>query len=724
MARSPQPGLWLGALGLGFVSLAGQVIFLRELSASLGGNELALGLLLGSWLLWTGAGSLLADKVRWPNPLAPAIAYAQLGLLFPLTVLAIRLVRPLLGLLPGEVVGLLFLLPIAFIIVAPFGFIVGALFVLLSRTYPQGGANRVYLFEALGAVLGGLVTTFLLVPFCSNLAISLLVGGLCLGLGLWLGRKGSRLLLWFGGGFLTLLLALSGVAHQPLERWSLAQQWKGFEVIEATNSPYGAITAVRQAEQISLYQQGGLVFSYPDPLSAEEAVHFGLLEHPHPKTALLIGNGLGGSLTEALKYRGLTLDYVDLDPKLLSLALGLLPYQDYGKENRLRIHFADARRYLAGSNARYDVILLNLPVPSTAQLNRFYTREFFALAKAHLSPGGVLAFRLPGQENYLSPELADFLASIRRTLQEVYPEVAVLPGGTAVFLASSTPHALTRSPDTLIARLGERDIPTVFVSASYLPDRLASSRLERLDRFLDDARSQVNTDGRPICYYFDALLLSSHFRSAEKALVASLSLVPLWAFALLFCLGLSALLLQGPSAKPLLAIATVGTISMALEVLCLVAFQTYSGALYSGIGLLLAAFMAGLALGAWAFQRKSRQTLLSLKRLQGALFLLPLVGLLLIRAASFLGGTRLSDYLFPLFLGIAGLVCGAAFPVANGLYLRSRPQAQGTAYGLDLLAACVGALLASAVLLPLHGMAATLLFLSFLALLPLLAFLV
>lgn len=84
----------------------------------------------------------------------------------------------------------------------------------------------------------------------------------------------------------------------------------------------------------------------------------------------------------------------------------------------------------------------------------------------------------------------------------------------------------------------------------------------------------------------------------------------------------------------------------------------------------------------------------------------------------------LSDYLFPFFLGVSGLVCGAAFPVANGLYLRSRPMALGMAYGLDLLAACVGALLASAVLLPLHGMTATLLFLSFLAMLPLLAFLI
>jgi hypothetical protein len=97
--------------------------------------------------------------------------------------------------------------------------------------------------------------------------------------------------------------------------------------------------------------------------------------------------------------------------------------------------------------------------------------------------------------------------------------------------------------------------------------------------------------------------------------------------------------------------------------------------------------------------------------------------LLLTRGLSTLSGAGFSDALLPGFLGIAGIACGAVFPVANGLYLQGRPKALGTAYGLDLLAACLGALLTSAVLLPLHGMTATLLFLSFLSLLPLLAFL-
>lgn len=723
-ARSHRAGLFLGAIGLGFVSITGQVLLLRELASSLGGNELALGLTLGSWLLWTGAGSLFANKIRWHNPLAPAFAYAKAGVLFPLTILAIRLIRPWLGILPGEAVGLLTILPTALMIVAPFGFLVGALFVLLSTSFPKEGTNRVYLLEALGAAIGGVLTTFLFIPFFPNLAIAFLIGSLCIFACFVLSSEHSLLLRWFGWILLPVLLILSGVLHQPLERWSLSQEWKGFELLEATNSPYGAITVVSQAEQVSVFQQGSLVFSYPDPLSAEEAVHFGLLEHPSPKTALLIGNGLGGGLSEALKHPALNLEYVDLDPKLLSVARRVLPKQAPPAPGQVRIHLADPRRYLSATRDRYDVILLNLPVPATAQLNRFYTREFFTLVKAHLTPGGILAFRLPSEENYLSPELSDFLSSIRKTLRGAFPEVAVLPGGTAIFLASEAQRVLTRNPDSLIARLRERNIKTAFVSEYFLPDRLAPFRQERFGAALDKAQAQVNTDAQPICYYFDALLFSSHFRSSEKAVVAFLSKVPLWVFAILFCLGLSILLLHGHSSWPLLAIVSAGFTSMALEVLSLVVFQTYSGALYSGIGLLLAAFMVGLAFGSWLFQRAARQTLFALKLLQGILVILPMMFLILIRCASAPGLTRISDILFPFFLGIAGIICGAVFPVANGLYLSSRPKALGTAYGLDLLGASLGAILVSAVFLPLHGMSATLLLLTFLALLPFLAFLV
>jgi spermidine synthase len=62
------------------------------------------------------------------------------------------------------------------------------------------------------------------------------------------------------------------------------------------------------------------------------------------------------------------------------------------------------------------VIILNVPDPQTAQLNRFYTAEFFRSARDHLAPGGLLALQLRSSEDYISPDLAEFLRCIHHTL--------------------------------------------------------------------------------------------------------------------------------------------------------------------------------------------------------------------------------------------------------------------------------------------------------------------
>ena len=85
---------------------------------------------------------------------------------------------------------------------------------------------------------------------------------------------------------------------------------------------------------------------------------------------------------------------------------------------------------------RYDLIFINLPYPSTLQLNRFYTREFFQMAREILAEDGVLVVGAPGILTYMSPELRDLNAVIYETLVEVFPHVRPIPGDYNLFLAS------------------------------------------------------------------------------------------------------------------------------------------------------------------------------------------------------------------------------------------------------------------------------------------------
>ena len=225
-----------------------------------------------------------------------------------------------------------------------------------------------------------------------------------------------------------------------LETWSLDRFWRGFHLLATVNSDYGSLAVLETGTERSLYENGVALFHVPDPAAAEEAVHYALLEHPAPHTLLLIGGGANGALREALKHPGLSrVDYVELDPAILDLAGRYFPIEG---DPRVHIHATDGRLFLRTSPLRFDVIIVNAPDPQTAQLNRFYTVEFFREAAQKLSDTGLLSFQLTASENYISPELAAFLRSINQTLRTVFPQVATIPGDTVHFFAARRPGVL------------------------------------------------------------------------------------------------------------------------------------------------------------------------------------------------------------------------------------------------------------------------------------------
>ena len=167
------------------------------------------------------------------------------------------------------------------------------------------------------------------------------------------------------------------------------------------------------------------------------------------------------------------------------------------------------------------MIILNVPDPQTAQLNRFYTAEFFRSAREHLAPGGLLALQLRSSEDYISPDLAEFLRCIQRTLDEVFPYVVAIPGETIHFFAATRPGVLTDDPQTLIARLQERNLKTQYVREYFIPFRMMPDRMAQVREQLQPlASTPVNRDFEP-----DRVLL--RHRAVEHAVQVGLfALVP------------------------------------------------------------------------------------------------------------------------------------------------------------------------------------------------------
>ena len=259
-----------------------------------------------------------------------------------------------------------------------------------------------------------------------------------------------------------------------------------------------------------------ILASAPDENAAEEAVHYALLEHPAPRQLLLIGGGVNGSIAQALKHPTVErIDYVELDPALIDMARQFFPVQSAPvvSDPRVHVHYADGRYYLKTVGDTFDVIILNVPDPQTAQLNRFYTAEFFRSARDHLASGGLLALQLRSSEDYISPDLAEFLRCIHHTLREVFPYVVAVPGETIHFFAATRPDVLTDNPQTLIARLQERNLKTQYVREYFIPFRMMPDRMVQVREQLRPlASTPVNRDFEPIAYYFDVVLWSAQFK--------------------------------------------------------------------------------------------------------------------------------------------------------------------------------------------------------------------
>ncbi|NIN00993.1 MAG: hypothetical protein GTO24_23775 [candidate division Zixibacteria bacterium] len=727
----------LACILLGFSSMVAQIVLFREMMVSFYGNELCLGVMLAVWLLWVGIGSALGNRIapkRSNSAERLSLWYFLISVAALSTIIVIRFSKQILGTAPAEIVGFL---PMFFFAFAAMSFLclcLGITFVLNSKSWTLDesfvfSVNRVYLWESVGAALGGLLVTFLLIPNLSNFTISFLLFSLNLlfcSLVLTKGRRrATKVMTW-----LAVVMLLGGFSgsrlDKLLDRFTAARMWRGLPLVYSQDTRYGNIAVTKQHEQVTFYQNGLMLFSYPDDFSAEEAVHFALLEHPRPRSLLLIGGGVGGALSQALKYDSLKIDYVEVDPDLIRIAEAYLPAAETQtlKNPWIDIHFMDGRLFVkkkfgSGTQKLYDLVILNLPDPYTAQLNRFFTLEFFSMIRSILNDDGVFSFRVSSAENYISKELSLYLSSVYRTLKSSFQEVKVLPGSNNVFIASKTKGVLFEDWQTMIERLEQRGIYTRFVNQNYLPDRLSQLRVEFLRSAFSRETGRVNYDLNPVCYFYNSILWSKQFKSLEKALLLSLSQIrPAWflgAAVLIFSLAFwwCVLFWSRGSNLALAAIFVAGFTSIFVEIIVVLSFQIFYGYVYSMIGVIFTLFMLGLAAGALAVQRVAEKRKINFRGLV-LVQLLQVVFVLCVLAAvwtfskSSPSGAGVMVLLFSI-ITVSGVLGGVEFALANHLFLQMRTTKKaGTGYAFDLFGASLSSVLASAVLIPLLGIPAAL----------------
>ncbi|UCG27215.1 MAG: hypothetical protein JSV24_09590, partial [Bacteroidales bacterium] len=467
-----------------------------------------------------------------------------------------------------------------------------------------------------------------------------------------------------------------------LDLFAKKHLFRNQEIVFLKETPYGNLTITRTGDQLNYYENYILLFNTLNTVASEEAVHYAMVQHPDPKSVLLVSGGVSGILDEILKYPVDTIDYLEINPSLIKAAR---QFQSLPESDKIIIYNRDARLFVKDTYRTYDIVLLNVPPPGSAQVNRFYTWEFFQELQQLLTPSGIICLGMPSTINYMSEEAVEVNSIIYNTLQSVFAHVDIIPGEKNIYLASNKELSLA------VAKLVEqKGIQNEYVNQYYIDDRLMLDRrnivLNSLDRDAD-----LNFDFIPRAYLKQISYWLSFF---------DLNYWVLWIP--LFCLILFLIFRRDPVN---IGMFTGGFAASSIEILLLIVFQIVYGYLYHVTGIIITLFMAGLATGPLI-----RKKILPKVRLRHFILVQSAIGTFAIILPLFFLLFRILNpatgfiHLIIFFLTLAiSILTGVEFSLASILKRGSILQVSSGIYSSDLIGSAIGALLVSALLIPYLG---------------------
>ncbi len=725
----------------GVYAVTGQAFLVREFLVVFQGNEMSLAVLLAGWLSGVALGAAAARSKVLKGISASyslVLALAAWVVLFPLSVMSVRVVRTILDLPVGSIAPLSTLALVAFLLVGPVAAFAGFVFVTLAalaegRTGARSPVGIIYVPEAAGGVLGGVLFTFVfagrLSPFTVAFAAYVVMG--VANIAFARAAAGAKALTRHGAATLvigTSLLALSGLTllgtgrdHVLQANTSIVRMRSigpGF-LVDERETPYQNLSTVMLGGQYTVYGNGEPLTTFPEWALDEREAFTVLTEHPAPASVLVISGG-PSYISSVLAYSVDSVDYLEIDPAVLDAARPLL--SDKTRQSldspRVAFHAADARAFLKAADSPYDVIIVRAPSPSTLMLNRLYTAEFFREAKSRLAPGGVLVIPVTLADGYISGEVGRYAGTIYQTLLDVFPYVLATPGTSSIFIASASPGVLTSSIAELSARFTARDIHSELFPI-FFADVFPPERTESLNATLASLPPALrNTDWAPSTY---AANLSFWARFSGSTLASwVLSASGARAYKVFAVLGVLAIIGVLPaftrrtihSAAPV-AVLYTGFFAMSMTVILLYSFQVMCGYLYEWIGVLTAAFIGGLAIGG-AVGVLTGASKKAFMLTEAILVLLPLAVLVFLSCCGSLSPDS-ARWLVLIVALASGSATGLEFPIAASVLTRAGADASTVASRLqvrDQLGACMGAVLAGVVLVPAMGIYWSLVFLA------------
>jgi spermidine synthase len=672
-----------GTIGLvissGLIATVVQVLYIREITTVFQGNELMMTWTLGTWMFLTGAGALFGRK--------PTLKISNISritrLIYLITVLAVILIPAMSlaksWLIPtGVMVHPLLFFLFVLVFLFPLCFLLGIVYSFLIKSfyYNENGFIRVYAYESVGSIIGGLLVTFLLIRWLPIFE-ALLILAFVVHFYLFFARRKTGYLI---SGLLCIILGslwhFSGMDN-TLKSVLYGKQ----KVIESIETYYGNLTLTESSGQFTFFVNGAFLYTTGNTVVSEEFVHYCLLQHPDPHNVLLVSGSVEGMLNEILKYPHIqSITCIEQNPEILRLAE---KYIHIPQSDRIKTVFGDVRRYIRTDATKYDAVILALPDPSSLQINRLYTARFIESIKARLNQGGIIIYGVSPAGNYLSTDQKQLEAAVYNTLINAFHNVKLIPGERDYYIASDS--VLSDSISRLCLRY---NFDNTFVNPYYIDD---SSIRERSRIILAGIQylKHPDTDEKPYPVFYHTLQFLSHFGShVFLLLIFPLLIMVLPVFRIRSLSG---------------SIYITGFTAASVEILIIFSMQVIFGYVYAAIGLIISVFMLGLAIGA-ILAGRNHMVLNHLSMAQLLFIIYMLAFLLFWSTIDKSKSPTLVLISFFILTLVPSMLTGFIYVAVTRLTPGSVKESAPGNYAFDLLGSALGIFVFSVFILPLTGM--------------------
>ena len=683
---------------LGFYSIGGQVLLLRELVSSLNGDELFIGTALFGWLLSVAVGSYVGGRVS--SKVGPNILFVAGALLLPLLIITARLSPLMVSNVVGEIVPFTKAAVISSVMMLLPGIISGWLFALITQEGRSAADSvvRVYLFEGIGAFIGGVLITILAGGIVSTLEMAFLLAAVVIAGALPFYRKRKALFTIFSVTIVSAVFLVIGGVVSRTDPYIDGIKYESYHVKQSFDTHYAHQAILFRDSTLILLTDNTIEATYPDLLTAENLLIPPLLYMPAAKDILFIGRGEFGVMQLADHLPGLSITAVDprsaLSPKIDE---AILFAGNVARIDNDPVAFF-ARPQVKG---KYDIIILNPGELNSYKNSRLLTKRFMAAVKSSLEPCGIVC--LPTRfdtDRYITTEQKEILSIIHNVFRSTFDHVNLWPGNMTLFFASNAP-VLDITYDTIVSRLTKLEYTPQYISENYLYDRLDEFKRERLRDALNHP-GIVNSLNRPVIPHYQ-LMYQAKTTAFDRGVISFILGKSQWILGipLVILLFFIFTCITGTRKKRygLFLYFTAGLASLSLELISFYVYQSLAGSLYAEMAVLIGAFMLGLAFGTYYSMRVSRG------RLE-----YPALLMLLVATALFLATFDRIDpqallfyHLFFLFTVAAGT--GSLFVAATRRYYPAGAENnRGAGYACELVGSSLGALLSTAILLPIIGL--------------------